>query len=153
MALKIGCKFFITVFCHVQCTPMYNVHPRFCPKHSGEKKSFILFIYLFIFRERGREGDRETNTDVWEKHWSVASCMPPTGDLACNPGMCPDWELNWWPFGPQASTQSTKPHQPGPCFNFNSNFCLLIFRNKTNDHIPGYYFVYRYRFCFLELHF
>ena len=24
--------------------------------------------------------------------------MPPTGDLACNPGMCPDWELNQWPL-------------------------------------------------------
>ena len=39
--------------------------------------------------------------------------MPPTGDLARNPGMCPDWESNWWPFGAQASTQSTEPHQPG----------------------------------------
>ena len=29
------------------------------------------------------------------KHQCVgASCMPPTGDLACNPGMCPDWEPN-----------------------------------------------------------
>ena len=40
--------------------------------------------------------------------------MPPTGDLAHNPGMCPDWELNPRPFGLQASTQSTEPHQPGP---------------------------------------
>ena len=28
--------------------------------------------------------------------------MPSTGDLACNPGMCPDWESNQWPFGSQA---------------------------------------------------
>ena len=34
--------------------------------------------------------------------------MPPAGDLARNPGMCPDWELNWQPFGSQASTQSTE---------------------------------------------
>ena len=39
--------------------------------------------------------------------------MPPTGDLAQNPGMCPDQELNWQPFGSQADTQSTEPHQPG----------------------------------------
>ena len=39
--------------------------------------------------------------------------MPPTGDLAHNPGMCPDWESNQRPFGSQASTQSTEPHQPG----------------------------------------
>ena len=37
----------------------------------------------------------------------------PTGDLACNPGMCPDWGSNLQPFGLQASTQSTEPHQPG----------------------------------------
>ena len=43
----------------------------------------------------------------------VSSCMPATGDLACNPGMYPDWESNWWPFGSQTGTQSTEPHQPG----------------------------------------
>ena len=43
----------------------------------------------------------------------VASRVPPTGDLACNPGMCPDWELNWRPFNSQSGTQSTEPHQPG----------------------------------------
>ena len=41
----------------------------------------------------GREGERER-----EKHpCVVASHTPPTGDLACNPGMCPDWR----PFGLQ----------------------------------------------------
>ena len=39
--------------------------------------------------------------------------MTPTGDLARNPGMCPDWELNLKPFGSQAGTQSTEPPQPG----------------------------------------
>ena len=39
---------------------------------------------------------------------------PAPGDLAHNSGMCPDWESNRWPFGYQASTQSTEPHQPGP---------------------------------------
>ena len=40
-------------------------------------------------------------------------CTAPTGDLAHNPHMCPDWESNWQPFGFQAITQSTEPHQPG----------------------------------------
>ena len=31
----------------------------------------------------------------------VASHMVLTGDPACNPGMCPDWESNRWPFGLQ----------------------------------------------------
>ena len=51
---------------------------------------FIFKIfYLFIFRQRGREG---------KKHKWVAFHTPPTGDLACNPGVCPDRESNWWPF-------------------------------------------------------
>ena len=35
---------------------------------------------------------------------------PPTGDLAHNPGMCPDWESNQLPFGSQACAQSTELH-------------------------------------------
>ena len=47
----------------------------------------ILFIY---FRQREREGEREE-----ERHQCMlASHTSPTGDLTCNPGMCPDWELN-----------------------------------------------------------
>ena len=41
------------------------------------------------------------------------SRTPPTGDLARNPGMCPDCESSKRPFGSQANTQSTKPHYPG----------------------------------------
>ena len=37
----------------------------------------------------------------------------PTGDLACSPGMCPDWESNQQPFGSQAGIQSTQLHPPG----------------------------------------
>ena len=49
-----------------------------------------------------------------EKHQCVvASCTPPTGDMACNPGMCPDWESNQRPLGSQAGAQSTEPHQQG----------------------------------------
>ena len=65
--------------------------------------------YLFIFRERQSEGEREG-----EKHQCVvASRVPCTEDLACNPGTCPHWESNLRPFGLQAGTQSTEPHQPG----------------------------------------
>ena len=48
---------------------------------------------LFIFRE-GKGGERERNINVLEMHRSVAFCMVPTGALAHNPGMRPDWELN-----------------------------------------------------------
>ena len=45
---------------------------------------FLKRFYLFIFRERGREEEREG-----EKYQCVvASRLPPTGDLAHNPGLC-----------------------------------------------------------------
>ena len=43
----------------------------------------------------------------------VASCTPPTRDLAHNPGMCPDWESNWRRFGLQVGAQSIELHQTG----------------------------------------
>ena len=52
---------------------------------------------------------------------------PPTGDQAHNPGMCPDWESNWRPFGLQADAQSTEPDQPGlglMVFNPQSSTCF-----------------------------
>ena len=58
------------------------------------------FIYLVL--ERGRERERER-----EKHQCVvASHVAPEGDLACNPGMCPDWESNRLPFGLQPTLNS-----------------------------------------------
>ena len=70
---------------------------------------FFKRFYVFIFRQRGRKGEREG-----EKHQCVvASHTPPTGDLAGSPGMCPDWELNQGPFGSHIGTKSTEPHQPG----------------------------------------
>ena len=48
-----------------------------------------------------------------EKHQLGTSHTPPTGDLARNPGMCPDWESNQRPFGSQAGNQSIEPHQSG----------------------------------------
>ena len=43
------------------------------------------FIYLFL--ERGREREIEGK----KCQCVVASCAPPTGDLAYNLGMCPYW--------------------------------------------------------------
>ncbi|KAF6075115.1 hypothetical protein HJG60_009512 [Phyllostomus discolor] len=59
---------------------------------------FLFFLKIFIlsiFRERGREGESEG-----EKHQLVASHTPRNGDLARNPGVCPDQKLNRRPFVP-----------------------------------------------------
>ena len=74
---------------------------------------FKISIYLFLQRRERWEKEREKNINVWKKHQLVASHMPPFGDLTHNPGLCSDWELNQWPLGLQAGTQSTEPHQPG----------------------------------------
>ena len=68
---------------------------------------FLRFYFYYLFLERGREQGGEKHQCV------VASRTPPTGDLAHNPGLCPDWESNWRPFGLQAGTQSIEPPQPG----------------------------------------
>ena len=51
----------------------------------------------------------ERNINVW-----IPLTHPLPGDLACNPDMCPDWELNQRPLALQASTQTNEPQQPGP---------------------------------------
>ena len=70
-------------------------------------------FYLFLERGEGKEKEWERNINVWQMEWVVASHTPQVGDLACNPGVCPEWESNRWPFGLQAGPQSTEPHQPG----------------------------------------
>ena len=58
----------------------------------------------------------------------VASHTPThAGDLAHNPGMCPDWESNQQPFGSQSGAQSTEPHQPG----------LFIVRERERERKRG----------------
>ena len=101
--------------CGIKCL---NVRKVLSTAHSqlNESLSFFFFKdhYLFIFRENGEGNEKEG-----EKHQCVAaSHVPHAGDPAHNPGMCPDWKLNWRPIGSQSGTQSTEPHQPGQHFCF-----------------------------------
>ena len=74
---------------------------------------FFFFLRCFLFLERGER--RERNIEALEKHRSVTSLVPPSGDLAYSPGMCPDWELNQQPLDPQAGAQSTEPDTSQGC--------------------------------------
>ena len=69
---------------------------------------FFLRFYLFIFRQRGREGERDRNINVW-----LSLLLPPLGTWPATQACALDWKLNRRPFGSQAGTQSTEPHQPG----------------------------------------
>ena len=64
---------------------------------------------------------------------TVASHAPYTGDPACNPGLCPDWELNLRSFGSQAGAQSTMPSRAhGPFIESLHFFKLIIFYCANN---------------------
>ena len=66
-----------------------------------------LKIYVFTFRERVREGEKEG-----EKHQSVASHAS-AEDLAHNIGMCPDQKSNPQTFALWKDTKPTEPHWSG----------------------------------------
>ena len=53
---------------------------------------FFKILFILSFREGKGEKERKKNINVW---------LPFTCPLlgTCNSGMCPDWELNQWPFG------------------------------------------------------
>ena len=56
---------------------------------------------LIDFRQKGREGERERNINVREKHGSAASSSAPGRDQTHNLGLCPERESNLLPFGSQ----------------------------------------------------
>ena len=58
-------------------------------------------FYLFLEIWEGREEERERNIN------QLPLTCPSTKDLASNPGMFPDQELNAWPFGLQGDAQPT----------------------------------------------
>ena len=79
--------------------------------------AWILFFrrfYLFTFREMRTEGKWEGEKHLCAREISI-DCLLHT--LNWGPGPQPKhvpwWELNQWPFGAQAGTQSTEPHHPG----------------------------------------
>ena len=78
---------------------------------------FFFKIFKTYFWREGK-GRRKRGGETSMCGCLIASHVPLTGDLARNPGMCPDWELNQRPFGSQASTQSTELYQPGLNQNF-----------------------------------
>ena len=113
------------------------------------KKIFLNF-YLFIFRERGREREGVKH------HCVVASHTTSTGDLACNPGTCPEWELNQWPFGSQHSIHWPTPvraeqsFMTSVCSDFEYIFFFNYFKKQVTDTIPHSYREFSSRLLFFS---
>lgn len=95
--------YFITVVSVFSALPS-SAHPISCSYSQFPHHCLCPWVidrfYSFAFREREREGGREKH-HVQEKHQPVAFCIPPASDLVSNPGMYPQQELNWQPWGLQ----------------------------------------------------
>ena len=57
--------------------------------------------------------------------------MPPTGAPACNPGMCPDWESNWQPFGLQPALNPLSYTSQGELLLSCSNDIMIMENGKV----------------------
>ena len=122
--------------------------------HTSQGCTHFFKKILFIYFERGegREG---------EKHQCVAaSCVPPTGDLACNPDMCPNRESDWR-LGFTGQHLTTEPHQPRQVFNLNedqlANFFFHTFgvisksHCQTQGHLDFLVIVWNFTILHLQL--
>ena len=89
--------------------------------------SILLFKILYLFLEGKGRRKRKRKMNVWLPH------MPPIGNLAHNPGMCPDWKLNRWPLDLQAGAQSTEPHQAGLFVTWGGGKVFVVFVVFFND--------------------
>lgn len=50
-------------------------------------------MYLFLERGEEKKKERERNIKMW-----LPLTRPSTGDLARDPGLCPDWESTSYPL-------------------------------------------------------
>ena len=61
--------------------------------------AFFFFLKTLFMREQGKERNINQLSLPMERNINQLSLpQPPSGGLAHNPGMCPDWEPNWQPF-------------------------------------------------------
>ena len=80
------------------------------------------FIYVILERGEGREKEGEKHQRV------VASRAPPTGDLAHNPGMCPDWESNPLRFGSHRLALNPLSHTSQGQTDFSKSIQIVIIK-------------------------
>ena len=88
------------------------------------------FIYLFLEKGEGREKERERNINV-----CCLLCGPHRGP-AHNPGMYPNWESKWWPFGSQPMLSPLSYTSQGS-LSFLKYFIYLLLERAEGREIGG----------------
>ena len=73
----------------------------------------LLKIYLFVFREGGREGERETQKYRCERETSIGCLSVAHTRPGTEPGMYPDRGQNQRSFALWDHAQPTEPHGSG----------------------------------------
>ena len=105
-----------------------QLFPSFLSIHMCCQALFFSFFFLkgfiYLLLGKGREGEREG-----EKHQCVVAFhAPPTWDLACNPGMCPDWELNLDPLVHRLALNPLSHTSQGNC-------CQALLKNEDVEDV------------------
>nr|KAF6392555.1 hypothetical protein mPipKuh1_007756 [Pipistrellus kuhlii] len=80
--------------------------------------------FYYFFLQRGRERDRELETQMREKHRSAASHTHPTGDVPATKAHVPHWNPT---FNPQAQALSTELNPLGLNWHFYVFFFVCLF--------------------------
>ena len=85
-----GSACFLHNFCQSHVPPCTIIYLIFKNLFSlFKKRLFFLIFLIFFLLEKGEGREKEE-----EKHQCVSAFrMLPTVDLSCNPGLCPDWEI------------------------------------------------------------
>ena len=56
---------------------------------------YFIYTHIHTHTHKGRGGKKERERNMDERNVDQLSFVhTPTGVLACNPGMCPDWDSN-----------------------------------------------------------
>ena len=89
---------------------------------------FLRISFFLSFQREGKEKERERSLIVW-----LPLTCPLMGTWPATQACALDWDSNQWPFGSQAGTQSTDPHQPGLQMLI---FCFSVFVSIFEHGIP-----------------
>ena len=123
--------------------------------HITGEESLGLGRRPYLFLERGEKGRRKGGRKT-----SMCGCLSHGHHrgLASNPGMCRDWESNWWPFGlqPTLSPLSYTSQGGAHIFLMGNKYTLLCSAGRHYYDLQavskfGLCFGNSYSLCFLRL--